>query len=127
MIVRDLVSISGTEREVDWGNGMSRRFLLHRDGMGFSLTDTLVRSGSRSLLQYRNHMEACYCISGSGEVQNVETGEVHDLRPGTMYALDLHDSHYLIAKEDMRLVCVFSPPLQGDERHSLSNDSESSY
>lgn len=127
MIVRSLTEISGTEREVDWGNGKSRRFLVARDNMDFSLTDTVVNAGSRSLLQYRNHMEACYCITGSGEIEDASTGERFPIRPGTMYALDKHDAHYLIAKEDMRLVCVFSPPLNGDESHKLGLGQSSSY
>ena len=39
-------------KTVAWGNGLSRRFLLESDGMGYSLTDTLVRAGTKSPLQY---------------------------------------------------------------------------
>ncbi|MFM6073899.1 MAG: ectoine synthase [Dolichospermum sp.] len=44
-----------------------------------------------------------------------------------MYALDKHENHYLRAKTQMRLVCVFSPPLQGKESHNLSLSGSSSY
>ena len=39
------------------------------------------------------------------------------ITPGTMYALDKNDEHWLIASpdEDLRLVCVFTPALEGDE------------
>ena len=47
MIIRRL----DEARTVEWGNGLSRRFLLEADGMGYSLTDTIVRKGSRSLLE----------------------------------------------------------------------------
>lgn len=127
MIVRSLTEILGTVREVDWGNGKSRRFLIARDNMRFSLTDTVVNAGSRSLLEYRNHLEACYCITGSGEIEDANTGERYPIEPGTMYALDKHEAHFLIAKEDMRLVCVFSPPLNGDESHKLQPGQSSSY
>jgi L-ectoine synthase len=120
MIVRALSDIVGTERDVFWGSGRSRRFLLERDGMGYSLTDTVIDAGSESLLQYKNHMEACYCIEGEGEVED-EHGKIHLIRPETMYALDRHDKHYLRARSTMRLVCVFAPALKGYEVHSLSN------
>lgn len=128
MIIRKLSEILGTNREVEWGAGSSRRFLVARDNMPFSLTDTVVKAGTRSLLQYQNHFEACYCVSGSGYVENTTTGESHAIEVGTMYALDKHDPHYLVAtKEDMRLVCVFSPPLRGDESHRLNGAGVSSY
>lgn len=117
MIIRSLQEVQGTERDVAWGNGESRRFLLEKDGMGYSLTDTVVNSGTESLLEYKNHMEACYCIEGEGEVE--VDGKIYPIKAGTMYALDRHDKHYLRAKTTMRLVCVFSPPLQGSEAHRL--------
>jgi L-ectoine synthase len=127
MIVRTLKDLVGTERDVDWGNGNSRRFLIEKDKMNFSLTDTLCKAGSRSLLEYKNHMEACYCIAGEGEIQDVETGEVYPIKPGSMYALDKHDKHYLLAKEELRLVCVFQPALIGNESHKLKEGGSSSY
>ena len=95
--------------------------------MGYSLTDTVVDAGTESLLEYRKHMEACYCIHGEGEVEDME-GNIHPLKPGTIYALDQHDKHYLRAKTQMRLVCVFTPPLVGPESHDLQSklDGESS-
>lgn len=126
MIVRSLEDIEGTPRDVAWGNGQSRRFLLEEDGMKYSLTDTTVKAGSSSLLEYKNHLEACYCIAGSGEVRDAVSGKVYPITPGTMYALDKHDKHYLVAHEEMRLVCVFLPALKGPERHNLS-DERSSY
>ncbi|GEB52461.1 MULTISPECIES: ectoine synthase [Streptomyces] len=124
MIIRDLDSV----KTVEWGNGLSRRFLLASDGVGYSLTDTLVRAGTKSRLEYRNHIEACYCIEGSGEVIELD-GTAHPIEQGRMYALDNHDPHYLVASphEDMRLVCVFIPALGGDEAHSLDEHRSSAY
>ena len=123
MIVRSLDAIQKTERDVAWGNGLSRRFLIEADGMGYSLTDTIVEPGTSSLLEYKNHLEACYCIEGEGEVVDTQTGETHRITPGTMYALDKNDKHVLSATERLRLVCVFSPALRGNERHSLGGES----
>ena len=113
---------------VEWGNGLSRRFLVQSDGMGYTLTDTIVNAGTISHLQYRNHLEACYCIAGRGEIVDSDGGE-HPLEPGTMYALDKHDAHLLVAgpDEDLRLVCVFTPALLGTERHNLSDLQSSHY
>lgn len=128
MIIRKLQDITHTDREVNWGNGISRRFLLERDAMGYSLTDTIVRANTSSLLEYKNHMEACYCISGSGLVVEASTGKSYEIETGTMYALDKNDAHYLVAQEeDMRLVCVFMPALVGHEAHTLESEGASAY
>jgi L-ectoine synthase len=124
MIIRNLSQVEG----VEWGNGLSRRFLTRQDDMGYTLTDTTVRAGTRSPLEYRNHLEACYCIAGSGMVIDAE-GNEHPIEPGTMYALDQNDAHHLIASpiEDLRLVCVFSPALAGHETHDFAQLEFSNY
>jgi len=113
---------------VEWGNGQSFRFITALDKMGFTLAHTVVTAGSRSNLQYRAHLEACYCISGRGEIITAD-GELHPIEPGTLYALDAHDPHTLVAagSEDMHLISVFNPPLTGEERHRLSADGYSQY
>ncbi|MCP4302079.1 MAG: L-ectoine synthase, partial [Gammaproteobacteria bacterium] len=37
-----------------------------------------------------------------------------------MYVLNNYDLHRLCAMEDLRLICVFNPPLKGDEKHDMS-------
>jgi L-ectoine synthase len=125
MIIREKDSVD----IVDWGNGRSHRLLIAADGVGFAVAHTVVRAGSESRLQYRNHIEACYCISGEGEVVSAD-GEVRSkLVPGVLYALDRHDAHILRAAEhgDMELISVFNPPIRGDERHRLDPDGFSAY
>ena len=57
-------------------------------------------------------------MEGEGEVEDVATGTVYPITPGTLYALDKNDQHVLRAlKGDLRLVCVFNPPLSGQETH----------
>ncbi|MFE4519488.1 ectoine synthase [Kitasatospora sp. NPDC056783] len=113
---------------VEWGNGLSYRLLTKRDGMGFAVADTLVRKGTSSALQYREHLEACYCIGGSGEVVEKD-GTRHKIVPGTIYVLNEHDPHHLIASddEDLHLVSIFNPPIIGTEKHTLSEDGYSQY
>ena len=127
MIIRKLDDIKGSERDVSWGNGQSRRFLLERDGMGFSLTNTLVKAGTESLIQYKNHVEACYCIQGDGEIE-LMNGEVYPIEVGTMYAPNAHDTHYLRGgNSDMHLISVFLPALTGQEAHNFDSHEGSSY
>jgi L-ectoine synthase len=116
-----IVRAKSDVKVVDWGNGLSYRFLLESDKMGYTVTHTVVRAGSKSMLEYKRHLEACYCIAGRGEVVTAEGDVSYVIEPGVIYALDQHDAHYLIAdaEADLELVCVFNPPLQGDERHSL--------
>jgi L-ectoine synthase len=118
----------GQVRQVDWGNGQSHRLLVEVESLGFGVAHTIVRAGSMSRLQYRRHLEACYCISGAGQIIS-ETGEVHAIEPGVLYALDRHDAHVLVAaeSEDMHLVSVPNPALEGHERHVLDDSEFSAY
>jgi L-ectoine synthase len=116
MIVHQIEQVIGTDREVDWGNGTSSRLLVAADGRGFAMTDTYVRPGTKTLLRYDNHLEACYCIEGSGRLET--SSDAYDLVPGTMYAPDKGEEHRLIAGDaGLRLICVFNPPLTGNENH----------
>lgn len=118
MIVRKLKNIIGTENETSDENWSSRRFLFGKDQMGFTLTDTIIKAGTETHIWYQNHLEAVYCIEGDGEVETVKDGKVYPIEAGTMYALDQNDEHYLRGgKKDMRMVCVFNPPLTGNETH----------
>lgn len=117
MIVKHLDEIIGTEDDVDTDTWNARRLLLRRDGMGFSLHDTLIKEGTETYIWYANHLEAVYCISGEGEIEDLDNNVIYLIRPGTMYALNRHERHYLRAKQEMRMVCVFTPPLSGREVH----------
>jgi L-ectoine synthase len=117
MIVRSLADVVGTERDVAGEGWRSRRLLLRDDGMGFSLHDTVVEGGAELDMEYRHHLEACYVMQGTAEITDLATGEQHQLRPGSLYALDEHDAHVLRVTDELRLVCVFNPPLAGTEPH----------
>lgn len=117
MIVRNLQQIIGTERDVNGPVWASRRFLLAEDGVGFTVTETTVEAGSEQVLWYKHHVEANYVVAGEGEVENVATGEVYPLAPGSIYVLDQHEKHRLRAFTRLKLVCVFTPALTGRETH----------
>ena len=117
MIVRHIDDLIATDRDVHAETWNSRRLLLADEQMGFSLHDTLIHAGTETEMCYENHLEAVYCIEGEGEIEVLPGGPTYAIRPGTMYALDQHDRHCLRAKTQLRLVCVFNPPVTGREVH----------
>ncbi|MDO9417757.1 ectoine synthase [Pararhizobium sp.] len=128
MFVRNLKTVEAGEFFVDWGNGTSHRLITRHDGVGFTVCHTVVRARSESLLEYRRHKEACYCIAGDGEVEDMN-GNKHPIKPGDIYVLDQHDKHILRGgpDNDLVLVSVFNPPLEGTERHTLDGSDGSAY
>lgn len=117
MIVRDMNELKNSERAVSDARWTSIRMLLADDGMGFSFHITIIEAGSEHTFHYKNHFESVYCISGTGTIEDLATGEVHEIKPGVMYALDKHDKHTLRAKEELVLACCFNPPVTGKEVH----------
>ncbi len=124
MIVRSLEDLKaqGRYREKP-GAWTSSRYLLRDDGVGFTLTQTTVAAGTRQMMEYKNHVEANLIIEGEGIVTDCATGKTYELAPGVMYTLDKHDRHELEATTDLRIVCVFTPALMGEETH----DADGSY
>lgn len=118
MLVRTLHDVLGTAHDVDWGNGTSRRLVVAADDRGYTVTDTYVRPGTSTLLRYDNHVESCYCVEGDGYVET--DGVTYGLSAGTLYAPERGEEHRLHTSHGMRLICVFSPALTGDETHRLA-------
>lgn len=116
MIVKHLNDVIDKKDDIDTKTWNARRLLLERDGMGFSLHDTIIKAGTETLIWYRHHVEAVYCIEGEGEIE-VIGGRTYSIQPGTLYALDGHEKHLLRADSQLRMVCVFNPPLTGSEVH----------
>ena len=120
MIIQDKTALQGTPRDAAGPGWTSLRLLVRSDDMGFSMTETEVLPGAVLTLHYKHHVEACYCIAGQGEVVETDTGKVHLIRPGVLYAPDAHDRHEVRVPEGgeaLRLICVFSPALEGTEVH----------
>lgn len=118
MKVIRLEGLRGTDREVVSPMGWtSVRFLLKKDGMGFSFHETTFPPGLKCDMWYKYHLEAVYCTQGRGTLTNRDTGEQYEIKPGTLYALDNHDRHSLEAHEELKLVCAFNPPVTGREIH----------
>ncbi len=107
-----------------FGGFISSRMILADDGMGFSMSSTVIPVGKEQFWHYKNHLEACYCISGKGVLRNIETDEHHLIEQGTMYVLDKNDAHTFEAIEEVTLICVFNPPLKGNEVHGKDGSYE---
>lgn len=123
MIVRTLKQIQESNNEIVSDGWTSRRYLLKKDGMGFSFHETIIDKGAKLNMWYKNHLEAVYCISGKGTITDIVKKEKHEIIPGTMYALNNHDKHILEAETEIRVMCVFNPPCSGNEKH----DKDGSY
>ncbi len=117
MIVRNLTEAEQSNRRIvsPDGNWESTRLLLNDDQMGFSFHITTIYKGADFEMHYQNHLESVYCITGEGEVENLEDGSKYPISPGTIYILDKHDKHVLRAFEEMKMACVFNPALNGTE------------
>lgn len=109
--------IEGTERDVKFQEGTSLRYLLESDNMGFSLHKTIIPAGQKGHWHYKHHLEACFCVSGTGELINLTTGESHFIKPDSCYVLDSNDNHTFEAITDIVLISVFNPPVTGNEIH----------
>ena len=62
MIVKNVNDLAGTEHDVVTKNWASRRILLKKDGMGFSLHETTIFAGTETYIWYKNHLEAVFCV-----------------------------------------------------------------
>ena len=117
MIVRDINDIDGTQDDVVTDTWRSKRIILKKDGMGYSVHETTIYAGTETHIWYQNHLESVFCIQGEGEVETIPDGKIYPIRPGVLYALNEHDNHYLRAKTEMKMICVFNPQLTGREVH----------
>jgi L-ectoine synthase len=122
MIVKHLDQILGTESDVDTEGWTSRRLILKDVGMGYSVHDTVIKAGAELDMHYKNHLETVYLTEGAGEITDLATGQTHPLSVGSIYALNQNDHHILRANKGthMRMVCVFNPPITGQEVHDES-------
>ncbi len=117
MIVRHLNDIRNSERNVKTKDWESARMLLKQDGMGFSFHITTLYAGAEIQMQYLNHLESVFILQGKGSIEDLASGDIHALLPGTLYALNAHDHHVLRIEQEIVCACVFNPPVSGREIH----------
>ncbi len=117
MIVKTRADVIGTKGEAHGDKWHSLRLLHQEDGMGVTLTDTILEEGFEMVLWQKNHLEAIYCLEGEGTVEELDSGTIHEIKPGTLFAMNEHDRHRIRAITRMRVICTFIPPLTGGEVH----------
>ena len=66
MIVKSLEDIVGTKGDAHGDKWHSLRLLHMEDGMGVTLTDSILEAGFEMDLWQKHHYEACYCLEGEG-------------------------------------------------------------
>ena len=109
--------LNGSDRDIDTPNWRSRRMVLGKEKVGFSLHETTLRAGTTNDFWYANHIEAVYCVGGKGTLTDLETNEQHPITDGFLYLLNGHEKHRVEVEEELRMVCVFNPPVTGREVH----------
>ena len=127
-----VMSLTQDTYNVMWGFGYSRRFIIEKDGYGFTLTNTLAHRNNINRLHYKNHQESVYWIKGKGKY-TFNDGKTEQLMdPQTtndpiMVVLNDHDPHEFIIDEYDDVIClaVFNPPLKGHEIHDPTSKGSS--
>lgn len=119
MIVRTTADITDTDRDVsnEAGTWRSKRIVLADDRVGFSFHETTIPAGTRNEFHYANHIEAVWLVEGKGTLVDLDNDKEYPLAAGTMYLLNGHEKHQVICEEQMRMLCVFNPPVTGREVH----------
>ncbi|WP_454197394.1 ectoine synthase [Nocardia sp. Marseille-Q1738] len=117
MIVRTTAEITGSERDVRGQGWRSKRIILGGDGVGFSFHETTIDAGTVHEFHYLHHVEAVWLIEGEGTLTDLDNDVSYELAPGSMYLLDGHERHRLEVRTRMRMMCVFNPPVTGQEVH----------
>ncbi|GGK35785.1 ectoine synthase [Nocardia camponoti] len=117
MIVRTTDEISGTDRDVADAGWRSKRIILASDRVGFSFHETTIAANTVHEFHYANHVEAVWLVEGEGSLDDLDNGVSYPLGPGSMYLLDGHERHRVTARTQLRMLCVFNPPVTGREVH----------
>lgn len=126
MKIRTIKDITDTYRHVKGEGFESLRLILAKDGMGFSVHKTVIPKGGPYNWHYKHHLEACYCVSGRGQITDLSTGDCRLVQPETIYILDANDDHTFEAIEDTVLISIFNPPVTGKEVHTDDGSYEDS-
>ncbi|MGW1738634.1 ectoine synthase [Nocardia sp. NPDC001965] len=117
MIVRTTEEITGTDRDVGAEGWRSKRIVLGGDKVGFSFHETTIQPETTHVFHYQNHVEAVWLVEGEGTLTDLTDNRTYELAPGTMYLLNGHEKHEVRTRTRMRMLCVFNPPVTGQEVH----------
>jgi L-ectoine synthase len=73
LIVRTLDEITDTGADIKTENWRSKRIILAKDGVGFSVHETTLYAGTASEFWYANHVEAVFITSGDRRDPRTQT------------------------------------------------------
>ena len=135
VVHRSMEKLIGTDRDIDWQHGRSRRFLRQDDGFNISIHNTINIPGSVSPIHYTNQFEAVYWIGGRGRFTwggDNRDQQSHDWdysednpKDSTMMVVG-NTSHIVYSYEPGPIsLAVFYPPLKGTETHDFSKGASS--
>lgn len=99
------------------------RFLLASDNAGATVTDNVLAPDIEEVYGYDHHTEIAYCIEGEALITDA-AGDRHTMLPGTMLVSRPGERFRLLASKPTRVICVFTPPLNGGET-GFAKDMES--
>jgi len=108
-------SVIGTARDASGDGWKSRRLVLASEGRPYSVHETTVAAGARLHFCYRHHSETVYCLKGAAKLTNFDDGRTYNIGPGGLYSVSIGDDHQLDVTEECVFICVFNPPLHGQE------------
>ena len=91
------------------------RLLIAEDDATIGLTDITLHPGIPAVYGYDHHLEVVYCLEGSAEIDKLDDAPVEQITPGSVWIARPGERFRFIAHAPTRLICVFTPPLQGDE------------
>jgi len=119
MFLKRIDEMRAAGKEIVTANGQARvvRALTKSDGMGFSFSDVNLTAGASTVLWYKHHWASNYILSGTGLVEDLNTGESWELKADMAYNVGPRDRHRLTALTDLHLASVFCPPLEGSEQY----------
>lgn len=128
MFLRRIDDLRAAGKEIVVANGQARtlRALTQSDGLGISFSDVNLAAGASTVLWYKNHWECNYIVSGTGRVEDLNTGESWELEADMAYNVGPKDRHRLSADTDLHIASVFCPPLAGNEQHDADGALEPS-
>jgi L-ectoine synthase len=106
--------MQGSARHVRNDVYETTRLLLAADDAGASVTDILLQPGIEAEYGYADRTEIAYCIEGEATLVDPD-GQTHAIAPGTMWVARPGERFRFEAAVPTRLICVFTPPLAGDE------------
>ena len=132
-VVKNMSDITGTDKDVNWGRGRSRRLLTKYDGFNLSLHNTICDPHRVSPLAYYNNYELAFYVRGDvtytwhdgKESYNFQQDRAED-GDGCVFLMDKNDPHELqTADMQCECACIFYPALKGTENHDFSGGNSS--